>query len=81
MLERLHLERLVAVGDLDALAAARRDGRYLVGRKGALGKNVEHLASHIAGGPDDRDLETHGCYSEKSVAARWPRGLLLGEKR
>src|SRR6185437_7962343 len=30
------------------------------GGKAPLGENVEHLASDIAGGADDRNLETHG---------------------
>ena len=59
MLERLALERLVAEGDLDAHAPARGERDHLVGGKAPLGEDIEHFAAHIAGGADDRDLETH----------------------
>ena len=59
MIERLALERLVAERDLDAHALARGERHHLVGGKAPLGQDIEHLAAHIAGGADDRDLETH----------------------
>ncbi len=64
MLQRLALEHLVAEGHLDALAAARRQRHDLVGRERALGQDREHLAPDIAGGADDRDLETHSVSPE-----------------
>ena len=60
MLERLHLQRLVAEGNLGADRARGRQRDHFPDREGALGQNVQHLAAHIAGGADDRDLETHG---------------------
>ena len=63
MLERFDLQRLVAIGDLDALRAARGERDHLVGGKPPLGEDFEHLAAHIAGGADDRDLVTHRSLS------------------
>ena len=75
MVERLALERLVAVGDLDAHAVARGERNHLVGGEMPLGEDIEHLAAHIAGGADDRDLETH-FDSPKHLPLR----QFLGEK-
>ena len=59
MLERLHLQRLVAERALDALAAARGDRDHLVGREITLGQNAEHFAPDIAGGAHHRHFVTH----------------------
>jgi hypothetical protein len=59
VVERLALERIVAVGHLDAHALARGERDHLVGGKPPLGEDIEHLAAHIAGGAHDRDLKTH----------------------
>jgi hypothetical protein len=56
VLERLHLQRLVAEGDLDADAAARGERDDLVGGETALGEDVEHFAPDIAGRSDHRDF-------------------------
>src|SRR5690606_6303259 len=59
VLQRLHLQRLVAIGDLRADRAARGERHHLVGRKAALFEDIEHLAPDIAGGACDCNLETH----------------------
>ena len=59
MLERFHLQRLVAKGHFGAQAPARGERHHLVGGEFPLGEDVEHLATHIAGGADDGDLVTH----------------------
>ncbi len=63
MVERLHFEGLVAVGDLHALAAARGDRDHLVGGKAPLVEDVQHGAAHVARGADDRDLVAHRLFS------------------
>src|SRR5262245_7469793 len=75
MFERPDLERRVAERDLGALAAARGDRHHLVGGEFALGKDVQHLAAHIAGGAYDRDLEAHRHVPalEWSLPGRRPR--------
>ena len=70
MLERLALERAVAIGDLRAQAAARRERDHLVGRKRPLGQDLQHLAAHVAGGADHCDLVTHCLFSKNPE----PRG-------
>ena len=57
--EGLGLQRLVAEGNLRALAAAGGQCHHLVGRKGPLCEDVEHLAAHIACRADHGDLVTH----------------------
>ena len=76
VLERFDLQGAVAIGDFDAHAAARGQRHDLVGRKFALGQNVEHLAPDIAGGADHCDLVTHRSLSgEKCLpAARGGKG-------
>jgi hypothetical protein len=59
MVERLHLQRLVAERALLAHALARGERHHLVGGKSPLGQNGEHLAPDIAGGTHHRDLVTH----------------------
>ena len=59
MVERLHLQRLVAERAFRALAAARGDRHHLVGGKFPLGQNVEHFAPDIAGGAHHGDFVTH----------------------
>src|SRR5436189_5506227 len=65
MLERFDLQGAVAIGHLDADAAARRKGNDLVGREFPLIENVEHLAPDIAGGADHCDFVTHHSLSEE----------------
>ena len=82
MVERLALERLVAIRDLNAHALARRERDHLVGGKTPLGEDIEHLAAYVAGGAHDRDLKTHRN-SPKMMAAggiKPPARQLLGEK-
>ena len=59
MVERLHLERLVAKRALHALAPTRCNGDHFVGREVTLGQNAEHLVPDIACGTYDCDLVTH----------------------
>ncbi len=59
MVERLHLQRLVAEGRFDADALARGERDDFVGGKFPLGQNGEHFAPDIAGGTDHGDLVTH----------------------
>ena len=59
VLERFALEGLVAVGDLDAHAAAGGERHHLVGGERPLGQHSEHFAAHVARGADDSDLVTH----------------------
>ena len=68
MLERLALECLVAVGDLRSHALARGERDHLIGGKAPLGEDIEHFAADIAGGANDRNLETHDRNSEKALA-------------
>ena len=69
----LHLERLVAEGDFDALAAARGERDHLVGGKRPLGEDVQHFAADIAGRADDGDLVTHCSLSGIALPSP-PRG-------
>ncbi len=59
MVEGFALERLVAEGDIHALALARRERHDLIGGEHPLGQDPQHLAAHIAGGADHCDLVTH----------------------
>ncbi len=59
MVERLHLERLVAERAFHALAFARCNGDNLVGGEISLGENIEHLTPDIAGSTHHGDLVTH----------------------
>ena len=52
------------------MAAARGKRDHLVGGKRPLGQNIQHLAAHIAGGADHRDLVTHCSLSEKGSRRR-----------
>lgn len=85
MLERLDLQRAVAIGDLDADAAARGQHHDLVGGEFALVEDVEHFAPDIAGRTDDSDFVTHRSLSEEKCrpAASGERetAALLCEKR
>ena len=65
MLERFDLERAVAIGDLDADAAARGQHHDLVGGEFALVQDVEHFAPDIAGRTDHRDFVTHRSLSDE----------------
>ncbi len=65
MLEGFDLEGVVAIGDLDADAAARGQRHHLVGGEFALVENVEHFAPDIAGRTDDSDFVTHRSLSEE----------------
>ena len=59
MVERLHLQRLVAERALLAHAFARGERDHFVGGKFPLVQNVEHFAPDIAGGTHHGDLVTH----------------------
>ena len=59
MLERFHLQRLVAKGHFRAQAPARGERHHLVGGELPLGEDFEHFAAHIAGGAHDGDFVTH----------------------
>jgi hypothetical protein len=65
MLERFHLQGTVAIGHLDADAAARGQHHDLVGGEFAFIENVEHFAPDIAGRTDDSDFVTHRSLSEE----------------
>ena len=59
MVERLHLQRLVAERALLAHALARGQSHHFVGGKGPFGQNVEHFTPDIAGGAHHGYLVTH----------------------
>ena len=59
MFERFDLQRPIAVGNLRAKTAARRQRHHFVGGKQPLGENGEHFAAHISGRADDGDIVTH----------------------
>src|SRR5690606_31845581 len=59
VVERLHLQRAVAIGDFRADRAARGERHHFVGRKAAFFQYVEHFPADIARGAGDCDLETH----------------------
>ncbi len=67
MLERFDLQGAVAVGDLDADAAARGQGHDLVRGKFALIQDVEHFPSDIAGRADHCDFVTHRSLSDEKA--------------
>lgn len=67
MLERLALQGAIAIGDLDADAAARRQGHDLVRGEFALIQDVEHFPSDIAGRADDCDFVTHRSLSDEKA--------------
>ena len=60
ILERLDLERLVAIGNFLADRAARGERHDGIGRKPAVGEDFEHLAPDIAGRACDCDCKAHG---------------------
>jgi hypothetical protein len=78
MLQRFDLQRAVAIGDLDAHAAARRQAPPPRRQGIALVENVEHLAPDIAGGADHCDFVTHRSLSEEKCL---PSGLRRKGKR
>ena len=59
MLERFDLQPAVAIGDFDALAAARGERDHVIGGKRPLGENGQHFPADIAGRADDGDAVTH----------------------
>src|SRR5690606_26911918 len=59
VLQRLHLQRAIAIGHFGALRAARRERYDFVSRKAALFQDVEHFTADISGRTDDSDLKTH----------------------
>ena len=65
MVERLHLQRLVAERSVDACALARGERDDIVSGKFPLGQNGKHLTPDIAGGTDHGDLVTH-CSSSRT---------------
>jgi hypothetical protein len=85
MLERFDLQGAVAIGHLDADAAARGQHHDLVGGEFALVENVEHFAPDIAGRTDDSDFVTHRSLSEEKCRpprqAEREEAALLCEKR
>ena len=56
MLERFHLQRLVAVRHFRAEAAARGKRDDLVGGEFPLTKDVEHFAAHVPVAPTTATL-------------------------
>src|SRR6201747_1445816 len=72
MLERFDLQGAVAIGDLDADAAARTQHHDLVGGEFALVQDVERFPPDIAGRTDHRDSVPHRSLSEeKCLPAAW----------
>ena len=59
MVERLHLQDLVAERALLPHALARGERDHFVGWKIPLSQNAEHFAPDIAGGTRHGDLVTH----------------------
>ncbi len=60
VLQRLHLQHLVAEGDLRGRPTGARPAATTSEiSKPALGEDGEHFAAHIARGTDDGDLVTH----------------------
>ena len=59
MVERLHLQGLVAVRAFLAHAFTRGERDHFVGGKFAFVQNVEHFAPDIAGSAHHGDLVTH----------------------
>ena len=57
MVERLALQRLVAERNFAADGMGRGERDHLGDGKPPLREDAEHLATDIAGGADDRDLE------------------------
>jgi hypothetical protein len=77
MLQRFDLQGAVAIGHLDADAAARRQRHDLVGGEFALVENVEHFPSDIAGRANHCDFVTHRSLSDEKCL---PSGK-LGKRR
>jgi hypothetical protein len=67
--EVLALEGAVAEGDLRAHGAAGGERHDLVGRKGALVEDGQHLAPDIARRSDNGDLVAHGGSPDGAASA------------
>src|SRR3546814_19088334 len=64
MLKILNRQRLAGVAEIDDIASRprRRDRSHFIGRKLALGQDVEHLAADIARRANPSYASSHGSF-------------------